>query len=344
MRKAISVIMSGICMMPLLTACGNPADTVKSADFFAMDTYMNLKAYGRDAEAAVAEAEARIYELEQTFSVTDEASDIWQINHAAGEAVSVSADTISVLQTARQMHTESGGAFCISLYPVLRAWGFTTGKYRMPTDSEIANLLQNCDDTKISVQGGGVRIPEHSAIDLGAVAKGYTGDAVMEILREHHISSAMINLGGNVQALGCKPDGSAWTVGITDPFAPDSLIGTVRVTDKAVITSGNYERYFTGDDGQKYWHILDPDTGCPADNGLVSVTVIGDSGALCDALSTALFAEGTEPAVQHWRRSGDFEMILVTSDGDLLMSEGIAADYTAKKDMPCRVVQRDEKP
>ena len=334
MRKTIVTIMSGICMMPLLTACGKQTDTMKSADIFAMDTYMNLKAYGRDAEAAVAEAEARIYELEQIFSVTNEASDIWKINHAGGQSVTASFDTVSVLQTAQRMNRESGGALCISLYPVLRTWGFTTGEYRIPAYNEIAELLQYADDTKISVSGQRVQYPEKTEIDLGAVAKGYTGDAVMEIMREHYISSAIINLGGNVQTLGSKTDGSAWTVGITDPFAPDSLIGTVSVTDKAVITSGNYERYFTGDDGQKYWHILDPATGCPANNGLVSVTVIGDCGAECDALSTALFVEGTEQAVQHWRNSGDFEMILVTPGGDLLMTEGIAADYTAKKDMP----------
>ena len=334
--------MSGICMMPLLTACGKQADTMKSVDLFAMDTYMNLKAYGRNAEAAAAESEARILELEQTFSVTNDASDIRRINQAKGAAVPVSADTVSVLRTARQMHTESGGAFCISLYPVLRAWGFTTGEYRIPADTEISSLLQYADDTRISVNGQTVQCPAETEIDLGAVAKGYTGDAVMEIMRKHHISSAIINLGGNVQTLGSKPDGSAWTVGITDPYAPDSLIGTVSVTDKAVITSGNYERYFTGDDGQKYWHILDPETGCPADNGLVSVTVIGDCGAECDALSTALFVEGMEQAVQHWQKNGDFEMILVTSDGNLLMTEGIASDYNAKKDIPCRVVHHNE--
>jgi len=344
MRKVITIIMSGICMMPLLTACGKQTDTMKSADIFAMDTYMNLKAYGEDAEAAVAEAETRILALEQYFSVTSEASDVWKINHANGQPVTVSADTVCVLQTARQMHSDSGGALCISLYPVLRAWGFTTGEYRIPAGSDISNLLKYCDDTRIIIGEDTAQIPPDYAIDLGAVAKGYTGDAVMEIMREHHISSAIINLGGNVQTLGCKSDGSSWTVGITDPFAPDQLLGTVKVTDKAVITSGNYERYFTGDDGQKYWHILDPETGCPADNGLISVTVIGDCGAKCDALSTALFVEGAERAVQHWHKSGDFEMILVTSDGELLMTEGIVADYTVKKDIPCRVVHYIEKP
>ncbi len=291
MRKIYRKIMSGICVMPLLTACTNRAEIAKTADIFAMDTYMNLKAYGRDAEAAVSESEARIRELEQIFSVTDDTSDIRQINQAGGQPVTVSADTVSVLQIAQHMNQESGGAFSISLYPVLRAWGFTTGKYRIPADDEIAALLKKVDDTRISMDDQTVRCPAGTEIDLGAVAKGYTGDAVIKIMRTHQISSAIINLGGNVQTFGSKPDGSAWSIGITDPFSPDSLIGTVSVTDKAVITSGNYERYFTAEEGKRYWHILDPADGCPADNGLVSVTVIGDCGAECDALSTALFVE-----------------------------------------------------
>ena len=344
MKNTYIRIISGICVMPLLTACGNSADTMKSADIFAMDTYMSIKAYGRDAEAAVDEAKVRICELEQTFSVTNEASDIWNINHADGQPVTVSADTVSVLRTAQTMNSESSGVLSISLYPVLCAWGFTTGEYRIPAGAEITGLLKNVDDARITVNDQTVQCPQDMQIDLGAVAKGYTGDAVMEIMQSYQIESAIVNLGGNVQTLGSKPDGSAWTVGITDPFAPHSLIGTVSVTDKAVITSGNYERYFTGEDGSRCWHILDPADGCPADNGLVSVTVIGDCGAECDALSTALFVEGTEQAVQHWRRSGDFDMILVTSDGEMLLTEGIAADYTAKKEMPCRVVQRHEEP
>lgn len=341
--KAVRII-TCICAAALLAACGNRADTVKSADLFAMDTYMNLKAYGKDAEQAVADAEARIRGLEQMLSVTDDASEIRKINRAEGQPVAVSADTAAVLQTALHMNRESGGAFSISLYPLLRAWGFTTGQYRIPADSEIAELLQRADDTQISVNGQTVQCPAGTEIDLGAAAKGYAGDAVMEIMREHQIASAIINLGGNVQTRGSKPDGSAWTVGITDPFAPDALLGTVSVRDSAVITSGSYERYFTGEDGRRYWHILDPADGRPAERGLVSVTVIGSSGAECDALSTALFVEGTEQTVQHWRRRGDFEMILVTADGGLLLTAGIAKNYTAKREMPCRVVQRDEEP
>ena len=184
MKKAYIGIISGICMIPLLTAFGKRTDAMKSADIFAMDTYMNIKAYGEDAEAAVAEAESRISELEQTFSVTNEASDIWAVNHADGQSVQISADTAAVLQTSQLMHKESKGAFSISLYPVLRAWGFTTGTYRIPSENEIASLLQKVDDTRITVNHQTLQCPADMEIDLGAVAQGYTGDAVMEVMRE----------------------------------------------------------------------------------------------------------------------------------------------------------------
>lgn len=330
----------------LLTGCGEASqaqsDALYAADLFAMDTYMNLKAYGSNAEAAVQEAEERIQTLEHTLSVTDHGSDLYALNHAEGTAVNISDDTRNILDTAAKIGKESGGALCISLYPVLRTWGFTTGEYRVPADSELADLLQLCDDSLIAVSGNAVTLPPQTEIDLGAVAKGYTGDAVMEIYKQHGVTAGIISLGGNVQALGKKPDGSAWTVGVTDPFAPDQLLGTVTVTDKAVITSGNYERYFTGEDGQRYWHILDPATGRPAKNGLVSVTVIGDCGAECDALSTALFVEGTEQAAAHWRRAGGFEMILVTEDGEVLLTEGIAADFQPKREVQSRVIGHDE--
>ena len=341
-RHFAAVLLSAV----LLTGCGEPAqdqsDALFAADLFAMDTYMNLKAYGKNAEAAVREAEARITALEHTLSVTDSGSDLYALNHAAGDAVTVSDDTRNILDTAEKIGQESGGALCISLYPVLRAWGFTTGEYHVPADSTLAELLPLCDDSLIVRNCNTVTLPPETEIDLGAVAKGYTGDAVMEIYRQHGVTSGIISLGGNVQALGTKPDGSAWTVGVTDPFAPEQLLGTIAVTEKAVITSGNYERYFTGDDGQRYWHILDPETGKPAGNGLVSVTVIGDCGAECDALSTALFVEGTEEAVAHWRRTGGFEMILVTADGEVLLTDGIASGFQPKRDVQSRVIGHDE--
>ena len=335
MRKYKRCLIAAIGLLTL-TACTDNTAEAHTLDLFAMDTYMNLKVYGSHAEDALQAAEQRITELESMLSVTDEASEIWAVNHANGNPVTVSDDTFAILQTARQVSAESGGALSVSLYPVLQAWGFTTGFYQIPAEDTLHNLLQHVDDSRITINGHQLTLPEHMQLDLGALAKGYTGDAVMDAMRECGVTSAIISLGGNVQALGSKPDGSDWTVGIVNPFAPDTNLGVVTVADKAVITSGNYERYFIGDDGNRYWHILDPVDGYPADNGLISVTVIGESGVRCDALSTALFVEGEKKAVKHWQSSGDFEMVCVTDDGRLLVTED--AQFQPACNLPVTVI------
>ena len=346
-----TILSAAALLLLFLTGCGQPAndpeqDSFRTADVFAMDTYMNLKAYGSHADEALQAAQERIAGLEQMLSVTNSGSEVYAINHANGKPISVSPETAAILETARQVRMESNGALCISLYPLLKAWGFTTDSLQVPSDETIAAELRRADDDRIRLIDGELTLPEGMEIDLGALAKGYTGDAVIEEMRKCGVTSAIISLGGNVQALGGKPEGDAlepWSVGITNPFAPDTNFGIVQVQDQAVVTSGNYERFFKDDDGNLYWHILDPEDGRPADNGLVSVTVIGSSGLRCDALSTALFVEGTERAEEHWRAAGDFEMVLVTSDAKVLVSEGIADAFTSTSDLPYEVLHYDEK-
>ena len=150
-------------------------------------------------------------------------------------------------------------------------------------------------------------------------------------LEETGVTSALMSLGGNVMTLGVKPDGSSWTVAITDPFSPDSLIASLHVTDQAVVTSGNYEKYFE-ENGKRYHHILDPKTGCPAESGLVSVTVLCENGAWADALSTACFVLGPDGALalrdDLADQGTDFELILVTDDGRVLYTDGLADAFT----------------
>ncbi len=165
-------------------------------------------------------------------------------------------------------------------------------------------------------------------LDLGSVAKGYTGDKVISLFKESGITSAIISLGGNVHALGSKPDGSPWKVALIDPNSPQTFIGNIEISDKAVITSGCYERYFVGEDGKQYCHIINPFDGYPADNGIASVTVIGSAGILCDALSTALFVMGKEAAIEHWREHNDFEMIIIEENGEITVTEGIKSSFS----------------
>jgi thiamine biosynthesis lipoprotein len=327
-----SLILIPFAASALLGGCVNTKnDDSKAAeavtrDVFAMDTYMNMKAYGKEAETALEEAENRIHELEEKLSATSETSDIWKINHSNGNEVALCDDTAVLIEKAIEIGSCVNGALDITIFPVLKEWGFTTGEYHIPEKAKLDTLLSNVDYEKIDLNGNTVSIPDNAEIDLGALAKGYTGDEVMKIFNSHGIDSAIVSLGGNVQALGSKPDGSAWKVAVRDPFSPEKDMCVVEVKNKAVITSGNYERFFTGDDGQKYWHIIAPADGYPADNGFVSVTVIGDNGLNCDCLSTALFVAGEDGYENIIKEYPDYDFIFVTDDEKILYTKGIA-DY-----------------
>ncbi len=341
-----NIVAAILCGAFLLTGCSaeKPDKVVSEAhsrDIFAMDTFMTMKAYGENAEGALSEAAVKITNLEKLLAVTDPESDISRINSGSGSAVQVSDDTAAIIEAGLKYGEMTGGALDITVYPVLREWGFTTGEYKIPTNEEITSLLKSVDYTKVQLTDDRVEIPQGFMVDTGSLAKGYTSDRVIEILREKGVTSAIVSLGGNVQSLGLKPDGSQWKVGIKDPFQPDSEMCIVAVGEKAVITSGNYERFFEGEDGRLYWHIIDPSDGAPADNGLVSVTVIGDSGLMCDALSTALFVCGTDKAQQIWRCEQSFDMVLVTDDHRLFVTEGIADSITNISSMDMEVLSLD---
>ncbi len=342
MRQLKKIIPLLLCAALLLSGCGGTTQEdggeqeKYSGQVFAMDTYMSIDAYS-DSQEPVDQAISRIQELEALFSTTDESSEIYAIN--ANGSGTVSGDVAYVLSQALELCALTGGALDISIYPVVRAWGFTTGEYRIPSESELAALLERVDYTAVSLEDGAVTLGEDMMIDLGSVVKGYTGDVLTAQLAESGVTSALLNLGGNVQALGTKPDGSLWRVAIQDPNDSEGYLGVASVADKAVVTSGGYERYFEGSDGEIYWHIIDPSTGAPAQNGLVSVSIIGDSGLYCDALSTALFIMGEEQAVAFWRERQDFEMVLVTDDGRLLVSAGLEDSFESMEVYPMEIIE-----
>lgn len=323
--KKILIFLSLIAVF-IFTACqkDDESNISSSRDLFAMDTFMTIKAYGTNREAALSAASLKIVELENKLSVTNDKSDVWMINHSYGAQTEVSNDTANIISYALKISEKTSGALDPTIYPVLREWGFTTGEYKIPDSQRIKELLDKTDYRKVNISKNMVTLPDEMLIDLGAISKGYTSDEVADILRENNVSSAIINLGGNVQTVGSKPDGSDWRVSIRDPFDESSQMCIISVSDKAVITSGDYERYFIGEDGKKYCHIIDPTDGYPADNGLVSVTVISENGILCDCLSTALFIKGKEEAYLYWKENSGFEMILVDTEKKIYITEGIS--------------------
>ena len=325
--------LTALCLALLLLAgCAPapaPASPTAESTFFAMDTVMTLKLYEGGDGALLDAAEDKVNEIEALLSVTDPDSQIYALNHTGTAELSV--EKGALLEGVLNLCELTGGALDISIYPVLRAWGFTTGEYSVPDAGAIAALLPLVDYTKVELdrdlpEGMRVSLPDDMEIDLGSVAKGYTGDVLSALLQENGVSSAMLDLGGNIQTIGAKPDGSPWRIGIRDPEG-DGNLGVVEVVDQAVITSGGYERYFE-EDGVRYWHILDPKTGAPARSGLISVTVVGYSGWTCDGLSTALFVMGLAGALDHWREHRDFEAVFVLEDGSVIITAGLEGRFT----------------
>ena len=325
MKKLYGIVAAAM----MLSSCSGAEQNEKvSRSVFAMDTYMTLTAYGDNAGEALDAAVVRIQELEAKWSVTDSGSEIYKADRSSGQPVAVSAETAELVAFGIDMNNKTGGALDISIYPVLKEWGFTTGSYKVPTDERIAELLENVGASRVTVSGSEITVPEGMMIDLGSVAKGAAADKVCEQLREAGVASALLDLGGNVQAVGSKPDGSKWKIGIRDPHG-EGTVGTLSIENKAVVTSGGYERFFT-ENGKTYHHIMDPSTGRPAESGLLSVTVVGESGRYCDALSTSLFVMGAEKAEEFWRNENKgFDYIIITEDAGLLITKGISDDFIA---------------
>ena len=286
---------------------------------FAMDTVMQFDAYGGSTDLQE-KVKRRVEELEGEFSTTQENSDIFHLNQE--KTTELSADTRYLMQEALALGAETDGALDISIYPVVQSWGFTTGNYRVPSESERESLLKSVDYRLVGLEADTASIEPGMMVDLGGVGKGFTGDEVVKTMKEDGVTSALFSLGGNIQTIGTKPDGEKWYVGIKDPES-DGYLGGVRVQDEAVITSGGYERYFTDDDGTIYWHIMDPSTGAPAHSGLISVTIIGPCGLRCDGLSTALFVMGREKAAAHWAAHQDYEAVLVDESGTIWLTPGL---------------------
>ena len=327
-----------LLLLFLLPGC---APKEVSQQFFAMDTTMTVTAYGPHAADAVADAQREVFRLDGLFSRTRPQSDVARLNANAGalpQGVAIDQDTGTLLAKAASIGGMTDGALDITIAPIMDAWGFGAAgsfqdsEFRVPTQAELDGLLPLVDDDKLHVDGHALGqlawLDEPGmAVDLGAVAKGYTADVLSALLRESGVESAVLDLGGNITAFGAKPNGSAWRVGVKDPRDPSAYFCVLALTDKTASTSGAYERYFE-EGGQTYHHIIDPATGYPARTGLLSVTAVSADGTLADALSTACYVMGPDKALDFWRAHGDgsdgFELVLVADDGRVYVTEGLA--------------------
>lgn len=311
-------------------------------NMFAMNTFITLSAYGDNADNTLNAIENKIKHLESLWSTTNEKSEIYKLNNSNLNKIQVSPETLEIIEFTLEMAKKTNGALDPTIYPILTEWGFTTGNYNIPEQTELEKLLVNIGYEKVGVDGNTVTLADEIQIDLGGTAKGYTADIIANIVKKEGINSAIFDIGGNITTIGTRINGSKWRVGLKDPFGNGNF-GVIEVADKSVVTSGGYERYFIGEDGKPYWHIINPESGRPAESGLISVTIVGDKGGVCDALSTALFVKGLDGAIDYWNENSDFEMILVEEDSDIYITNGLKNDFSLNneyEELKVNVIER----
>ena len=343
MKPVKYIVFSVISAALLLAGCSSaPVQEQEpmNKNFFAMNTYISFTIYGDVPENVMELSEAKVNELEALWSVTRDDSEIYAINHADGEPITVSDETAELLRFSLEMGEQTGGALDVTIYPVLTAWGFTTGSYQIPSEELLAEKMQLVGYEKVSLKDNTVFLLPGMQLDFGAVAKGYACDLIRDLLRDNGVTSAIISLGGNICAIGSKPDGSDFRISVQHPDERNSL-GILTLSDRCISTSGTYERYFVGEDGKEYGHILNPETGRPMQSDLISVTVVSEDGKLCDALSTSLFVKGLDGAIAYYREHDGFELLLMAENGELYLTDGLkdqfalAAEY---QNIPVNVI------
>lgn len=327
MRRFVCLLLAALLALSL---CGCGGTQESRLELFAMNTYMVITAEGGDTEESVKSVSREISRLENALSRTIDTSSVSRLN-TEGSAV-LDEDTSSLLAAALTYSADTNGAFDVTIAPLVELWGITSDDPRVPSQEEIDALLPLVGSEHIHLDGREATLDEGCAIDLGGIAKGFASDKAADILSRSGADRACANLGGNVYVYS-REGHDAWNVAIQDPKGKDDYVCILSLTDHFVVTSGGYQRYFAGPDGTVYQHILDPKTGYPVQGDLLSASVIlprsGDelAGTRADAYSTALYVMGESGAADFWRAHRDFDMVLVTTDGRVVYTPGLASVF-----------------
>ncbi len=305
-----------------LFACAPKPQTSES---FAMDTVVAQTVYAEDT-SVISQNNQTLHQIENAMSKTLENSDVFALNQN-GET-EISAETAYVLSLCLAEARKTGGAFDPALGAVIELWKFGTESAHVPDTTQLKDALARSGYSNVTVNGSNIQTGG-AQLDLGGAAKGYALDALRQNLEEANVSSALVAVGGSIYARGAKPDGSAWKVGIRDPYASAAdYIATVDLENTCISTSGIYERGFE-ENGVWYHHIIDPQTGYPVDNGLISVSIIDKNGLLTDIYSTALFVMGPVDGPEFASENG-IDAIFITENKEILLTDGFDHNFELK--------------
>lgn len=310
----------------------NKSELIDKTNYI-MGTVITLNMYDDVDEEIFKGAFDVIRKIEKKMSLQIEDSELNKLNNSGFDTpVELSDETQYVIEKGIDYSKVSDGYFDISIGPIVKLWGIGTEQAKVPKSEDIEPLLSKVNYKNINIEDNKIKlIDEDMIIDLGGIAKGYAADEVVKYLKSKNIERAIVDLGGNIYALGSKDDDNPWTIGIQNPYneTRGDYLGILSVSDKSVVTSGVYERYVE-EDNKKYHHILDPFTGYPVDNELMSVTIVSDESIDGDALSTAVFALGVEKGYELVKSLDDIEAIFITKDKDIYLTPDLKNDFEIK--------------
>jgi FAD:protein FMN transferase len=336
MKKSYLVYLAvGIILVGLFLVIGRGLKEVKRTEFL-MDTIVSSEIHVKSRQQGEEALDLAFSEMARLENILDRfiaTSEVAAINRAAGTSpVTVSAETFDVIRKSLQVGEQTAGAFDITIAPLMRLWNFGGENVSIPGEEELAEArkLVNYQKVQLNAADSSVFLTDTGAqLDLGGIAKGYIVDRAADILIAHGITSASIDGGGDIRVIGSKPGGNPWRIGVRHPRDRRDIIAIVNLHNQAIVTSGDYERFFMVND-VRYHHILDPATGMPA-RGVISVTVIAPDAFTADAWSTALFVLGLEAGMKIIEELPEIDAILITDDEEVHISSGLVGKVEVRK-------------
>ena len=318
-KKGIVLAAVAVVILAAVIVCDSAFNKTVSDTFLAMNTTVSAEITGLKAKSALTEVKEKILRLdEKLLSRTNENSEVYAINNGKTE---VSNELASLLTVMKQLEKNSGGAFCLGIAQLTDLWGIGTEYARVPDEAEIKAAIENCFDWTIDYDNKTIHLPEGVKLDLGAVGKGTACDYARLIATDLKCKESVLAVGGSV-LLDNTSTKEKFKVGIRDPLGEaNEYCAVLEIGEACVSTSGNYERFFEDENGKRYHHIFDPSTGYPADSGLISVTVVTQSGTISDALSTACFVLGIEKSLPLLERY-NAQAVFITEDKQIITTYG----------------------
>jgi thiamine biosynthesis lipoprotein len=340
MNRRPTVLAFALLLVLLLASCAQNSEPIV-VEGYLLGTVIRISIHDGGYDTSLTD---RVFErgatIERRMSTSEDDYDnteLLTVNRApAGTATAVSPDTFTVLSAALEYSRISDGAFDVTIWPLVRLWGIGSGGETVPPEERIlaARDLVEYRDLTLHADGTVALAREGMGVDVGAIAKGYAADEADRILRDAGVTSALLDFGGNILVIGTKPDDSLWRIGVQRPDAERSrYVGIVHTADRTVVTSGPYERFFV-QDGVRYHHILNPDTGYPSRNGLVQVTIVAERSIDADALSTTSYVLGLNGAYNLIESIDGVEAVFVTEEQELFVTSGLPVSDEASADAP----------